>query len=568
MKLWLAVLLIAASSGFASIASAQCERQKIEGAGLQDGDNFGSSVAVSGNWAVIGAPWVDDLGIYSNDGAVYVFERTPSGWQEGQRLKASDASPNAGFGQSVDIEGTTIAVGAAGASFQGMQYVGAIYIFEFSGGAWTETSKLTPGDAGADYFLGYSVALSGPQIIGGAIHESHAGSHCGAAYVFENTSGNWTQTAKLIATDGGTSHLFGYSVALHGDVAVVGAIGVPQVSYQNVGAAYVFERQGTQWPQTQKLISPNPSSTQFFACAVAVNADAILVGAFNNHLGAVAGGAVFAYRHPAADWVQSQVLLPADLTTSDNFGITLSISGDHAVIGSHSPDVAPAVGAAYVFQEAGSSWVQAGKCIPSDFVYGDTLGNAVAIDGNTVLAGDSTDDDACPGVLTCDSGSAYFFEFAPGALQYGSCPAGSPCSNADRHGGCRNSTGQGAVLGAFGTNSVVADDLVLEARWLPAGVSAIGFMGRGRTSTILGDGLRVSAPALGSGLYRFPVQSASTRGVLDLGPGIVAATSAFSPAGQLQPGQVWNFQLWYRDNAGPCGSGTNTSNGLSVVFAP
>ncbi len=547
-------------------ATGQVERQKIEGSGLQQGDNFGSAVAVSGDWAVVGAPSADDLGI--NSGAAYVFERIAGVWVEQQRIKASDAAANAGFGGSVDIEGTTIAVGAPSASYQGIQYVGAIYILENVGGVWTETQKLEPNDAALNYGLGYPVALSGNRVIGGATGESHAGPHTGAAYIFESTAGSWSQVAKVIANDGAAGDDFGYSVGLHGDIALVGAVGAYNGLIDNVGAVYVYELQGSLWPQTQKLTPPNPSRTQLYGCCVGANQDSLLVGASNNHYAVSGGGAVFVYQHPASTWDQTQVLVPADIADADGFGASLSTSGDCVVIGSHSSDLAWATGSIYLFHEVGSVWSETAKGLASDGQPGDVMGNAVGLDANTALAGTPSFDGACPTLPSCDSGAAYFFEFAPGATQYGSCGSGAPCANSDGHGGCRNSTGQGGVLGAFGTNSVAADDLVLEARWLPPSVNAIAFMGRGSTSVILGDGLRVAAPGFGSSLYRFSVHPAGADGVLQYGPGLVASTQSYPPAGQIQSGQTWNFQVWYRNVGGPCGSGSNTTNGLSVTFAP
>ncbi len=93
-------------------------------------------------------------------------------------------------------------------------------------------------------------------------------------------------------------------------------------------------------------------------------------------------------------------------------------------------------------------------------------------------------------------------------------------------------------------------------------------MGQGTTSFFLGDGLRVVASGSGSGLYRFPVHPSGANGVLTYGPGLVASAMNHPVAGQIQSGQTWNFQVWYRNVGGPCGSGSNTTNGLSVVFGP
>lgn len=552
----------------AASATAQVEQQKVEGSGLQQGDNFGGSVDVSGNWAIVGAAHADD--IVSESGAAYVLERTSSGWVERQRLKAGDPVANSGFGYAVQIEGSTIAIGAPGATDVGLLNAGAIYVFEMVNGVWSQQQKLAPGDAGPNYGFGYSVALAGDRLIGGAIGEPHAGSHTGAAYVFEYNGATWTQAAKLIASDGTGGDVFGYSVTIDGDVAVVGATGCWVGGFPFVGAAYVFEKQGSLWPltQTQKLVPTNPSSTQNYAYSLGVVNGSILVGAIGNQIALPNGGAVFVYQRSGVSWSESQVLLPGDLSPGSFFGMHIAANAGRAVIAAASSDSPLAIGSGYLFDELNGVWTQIGKLVASDVGYGDVFGTAVAVDGNTVLVGNSSDDDACPSLPSCDSGSAYFFEVAPDSAQYGSCGAGGPCSNVDGHGGCPNSTGQGAVLASCGSNSVAADDLVLEARWLPSGVHAIGFLGRAQTSVFLGDGRRVVAPGFGAGLYRLAVNTADAAGVLRYGPGLVAFSQGLPAAGNIAPGVQWNFQVWYRDLAGPCSSGTNTTNGVSVLFAP
>src|SRR5689334_17023938 len=147
-------------------ALGQVMRQKVVGSGLQQNDMFGIATAVSGDWAVVGAEGAEDLA--PNSGAVYVFARTVSGWVEQQRLKAGDPTDSAGFGHAVAIEGSTIAIGAPGAIYQGMQNVGAVYIFDLSAGTWSQTTKLVPNDAAINYALGFSVALSGNRVLAGA----------------------------------------------------------------------------------------------------------------------------------------------------------------------------------------------------------------------------------------------------------------------------------------------------------------------------------------------------------------------------------------------------------------
>lgn len=113
------------------------------------------------------------------------------------------------------------------------------------------------------------------------------------------------------------------------------------------------------------------------------------------------------------------------------------------------------------------------------------------------------------------------------------------------------------------------DDLVLEARDLPPSTFSIMFMGAGQTVTALGNGQRVVAPG-GAGLFRFGVQQADLGGFLRRGPGLVAQSQGFLPAGRIAPGQTWNFQAWYRDPAAsaPCLGTSNLTNGFQVAFGP
>lgn len=154
---------------------------------------------------------------------------------------------------------------------------------------------------------------------------------------------------------------------------------------------------------------------------------------------------------------------------------------------------------------------------------------------------------------------------------YCDCETGlGPCGNGqttDVPGGCRNSLGAKAYLfSGGGTASVSADDLVMSAGNLPANQSALVYMGAGRAQLPFGDGLRCVSNG-GVGLFRFPVQDTES-GQVQIGPGIVAFSHAvFELPGHIDAGERWNFQVWYRDPAGPCGSGFNFTNALSVLFS-
>ncbi|MCB9916711.1 MAG: hypothetical protein H6828_16435 [Planctomycetes bacterium] len=173
--------------------------------------------------------------------------------------------------------------------------------------------------------------------------------------------------------------------------------------------------------------------------------------------------------------------------------------------------------------------------------------------------------------LTGDLSSTALVRIAPSPQGY--CHGDlslCPCANPGGAGqGCRNSTGQGALLSATGSISVSADDLVLHAANVPPNQFGLFIVGGGTNDVVFGDGLRCVAPGP-SGLHRFnPPTHATAGGTLSRGPGLVAASLAFPPAGQIQAGGTYYFQAWFRDPfGGPCGSGFNLTNGLEVTFVP
>jgi photosystem II stability/assembly factor-like uncharacterized protein len=155
------------------------------------------------------------------------------------------------------------------------------------------------------------------------------------------------------------------------------------------------------------------------------------------------------------------------------------------------------------------------------------------------------------------------------ATSYGFCNAPvAPCSNPYESAGCTSQAGVGAFLYGTGTSSAAADDMVLRATQLPANKLGLFFMGPAQALAIYGNGLRCVAGG-SSGLKRFAPGNSGGTGEIDLGPGVVAYSHAhFAASSQIQPGQTWNFQCFYRDPSGPCGATANTTNGFAVTFTP
>ena len=242
-----------------------------------ENDFFGSAVAVSGDTMVVG---VDRATVSGNlgQGAAYVFTRSGGSWVPQDKLVASDGGPGEYFGGSVAIDGDTIVVGAPGDNSQVVP--GYAYVFTRSGTTWTERTKLVAADGLPYDAFGCSVAVDGATIVVGAsADEGAAGQAQGSAYVFAGSGANWTSQDHLWATDAMGWDRFGGSVGVSGDTIVVGAWGDDAGAGPSQGSAYIFARSGTAWSQQDKLTASNPSADDQFGLSVAISGNTAVVGA-------------------------------------------------------------------------------------------------------------------------------------------------------------------------------------------------------------------------------------------------------------------------------------------------
>ena len=208
------------------------------------GDQFGYSVAVDGDTAVIGA-YTDD----SYTGSAYVFTRSGTTWTQQAKLTASNRQADDWFGLSVDVDGDTAVIGA----HRSDSTKGTAYVFRRSGTAWSQEATLSASDGAAGDALGYSVSVSGDTAVIGA-HGGNANQ--GAAYVFTRSGSTWAEQTKLTRSGGAPNDYFGVSVSVDGEAAVIGAYGENSFS----GSAYVFTRSGTTWSQEATLTAPTTGS--------------------------------------------------------------------------------------------------------------------------------------------------------------------------------------------------------------------------------------------------------------------------------------------------------------------
>ncbi|MDA0244329.1 MAG: Ig-like domain-containing protein [Chloroflexi bacterium] len=383
------------------------------------GDWFGDVMAVDGDTVVVGARYEDSTATGVNgdqadnsaldSGAVYVFTRTGGVWSQQAYLKASNTGARDQFGNAVAIDGDTVVVGAyweesSATGVNGDQgnnsatKSGAAYVFTRTGGVWSQQAYLKASNTGVDDWFGHAVAVEGDTVVVGAVWEASSATgidgdqadnsapKSGAAYVFNHTGGVWSQQAYLKASNTGADDQFGASVAVDGDTVVVGALyedsnatgsdgDQADNSAPDSGAAYIFTRTGGVWSQQVYLKASNTGLDDVFGNAVAIDGDTMVVGArgeASNATGvngdqadnsAANSGAAYLFTRTAGVWSQQAYLKASNTGAGDLFGRTVAIDGDTMVVaapvedsnatgvdGDQADNSAPDSGAAYIYE--------------------------------------------------------------------------------------------------------------------------------------------------------------------------------------------------------------------------
>jgi hypothetical protein len=257
------------------------------------GDYFGHSVAISADTVVVGTPF-DDVN-YSRQGSADVFVRRGTTWSRRQKLIASDGAADDNFGYSVAISGDTIVVGAPYDDSFAKPNRGSVYVFTPSNGYWNPQQKLIASDGAAGDHFGYSIAISGDKFVVGA-HRDDIGTNSdqGSAYVFVRIGAGWIPQQKLTASDGAAGDHFGASIAISKDTVVVTAYGDDIDANQDQGSAYVFVHSGSTWSEQQKLTASDGAAGDSFGVSVAISGGMVVVGAHSDDTGSNANqGSVY-----------------------------------------------------------------------------------------------------------------------------------------------------------------------------------------------------------------------------------------------------------------------------------
>lgn len=303
------------------------------------GMNFGgkgesTALSADATTAIVGADRAD-MPNGAESGVAYLFERTDGAWDRQVRLVPDDGDRKDFFGRSVALsdDGTVALIGAWGDDNPNPGGGGSAYVFERVDDGWTQQAKLAPAEGTGGAF-GSSVSLAGDgttALIGTPGDDEPNGQTSGSAAVFERTGGEWRQRAKLAADDGGAGDYFGGSVTLAGKTALVGAPEADEPHGEDAGAAYVFERAEDAWHQRAKLVASDGDGTDLFGVAVALSGDgstALLGARVDEDPNGDAAGSAYVFEESADGWRQTAKLVSADGETHDIFGRSVALAGN------------------------------------------------------------------------------------------------------------------------------------------------------------------------------------------------------------------------------------------------
>jgi hypothetical protein len=377
------------------------EVQKLRAPEFGPENEYGRAVAADGHVVVLGVRRDDDNG--GNSGSAYVHRFDGSTWKLERKLLAADGGPDDQYGISVSVSGDVALIGAHRGGENGNRW-GAAYVYRFDGSSWSFEQKLMASDGARHDRYGVSVSLSGNVAVVGAYRDDDNGDDSGASYVYRFDGTSWNEEQKIVASDGRARDRYGYSVSVSGDVVVVGAFDDDDTGTGR-GSAYVYRFDGSSWNEEQRFVASDAAGGDSYGYSVSVSGDIAMVGADLSDENGVTAGSAYSYRYDGLSWSLEQKLLASDGAKGDRYGVSVSVSGDIAVIGAfwHAENGYGA-GSAYAYHFDGSAWNREQKLLASDGEQGDRLGRAVAVSGDIAVVGAYHDRDN-----GWDAGSAYVY---------------------------------------------------------------------------------------------------------------------------------------------------------------
>lgn len=338
-------------------------------------DWFGYSVAISGTHALVGAR-LDDIGAFINQGSVSFFQHDGNNWILSQKM--TDASATV-FGTSVAIDGN-FAVVSMGSSVG----IGAANVYLFNGATWVLTQKITDASGVSGDGFGTAVSISGNRIIIGANKDGvGANTEQGSVSIYQYNGTSWVLMQKITDATGTATAEFGSSVAISDNYAIVGARWENLGANTDQGSASIYKYNGTNWVLMNKIVDATGTTGDQFGISVSIAGNYAIIGASSDDVGTNLGqGSASIYNFGGISWQLTQKITDPLGLSGDAFGVSVFISGKYALIGAVFHDEGSNInqGTANVYTRIGNGWQKLQTITDPAGAANDNLGKGVAID--------------------------------------------------------------------------------------------------------------------------------------------------------------------------------------------
>ncbi|MEM6675129.1 MAG: hypothetical protein AAF726_19925 [Planctomycetota bacterium] len=503
----------------------------------------GSAVSLSDDWIVAGLPERDSG--FGNQGVAYAWARPVDAGGIGVapiEISCPDPAAGARFGFDLDLDGANLAVTQRRSP--SMQNGGVVHLYSSTGSTWTLDDTVADASGFASSGFGWSVSRNGDVLAVGAPFTFVNGQSRGAVQVFRRSAqGAWVLEDTLTASDGAMQDEFGKSIAIDGDVVVVGA-----ARKSPSGAAYAFERVQGNWVETGRFAVDPGSGDVSLGVAVDVDGDRAVVGAQRNNV----TGAAYVFRRSGGTWVQEQRLQPSSLESTSNFGIGVDLAGDTLAVGAYSDSAAGALsGTTFGFTRSGGTWTPTSRFVRTEGT-ATSFGTVALTDGQGRFVSGAPADGLLGGVTAA---GALFVHDARDEIGTAYCSAAP------------NSTGRTGVISAWGRLSAAANEIELVSFDLPR--NAFGYFLASRASGFVtqpggSEGNLCLGGAIGRYVGAGQIANSGATGSFSLPIDLTVIPQPNGPEPAVA-GETWHFQTWFRDsNLGIATS--NFSQGVRLVL--
>ncbi|HEV7783541.1 MAG TPA: hypothetical protein VGO58_19850 [Chitinophagaceae bacterium] len=348
---------------------------------------FGHSVAVSGNYAIVGA-YQDDIGAGNDQGSASFYKYNGGTWVFMQKITDVTGAANDFFGYSVSISGNYAIVSALQDDIGANTDQGSVSIYQFNGSSWVFMQKITDATGAAGDVFGTRVSISGTYaVVGATADDVGANTDQGSASIYRYNGSSWVLMQKITDASGAAGDFFGFSVSISGNYVAIGIPFDDVGANANQGSESIYQYNGSNWVFMQKITDPSGDVNDNFGYSVAVSGNCTVAGAYADDGNNADQGSASIYQYSGSNWTLMQKITDGSGAAGDFFGFSVSISGNYIILGAPEDKIGinTGQGSASIYLRVGLGWQKLQYVTDPAGYNGDSFGNVVAIDGSTKI---------------------------------------------------------------------------------------------------------------------------------------------------------------------------------------